>query len=399
MMMDDHQPDILANAKLADGTLVDIVIEGGRIAAIGPDVDAGGRNRIDLAGALVTPSLVDGHIHLDKTFLGLPFISHRKGTGVSDRIAHEKQIRRHLDLSVSERGAELIRQIVPTGTGAVRSHVDIDLDVGLSQLEQVLSLRQSFSHLIDIQIVAFPQSGILRSPGVADLLAEALIMGADLIGGLDPALIDDDIAGHLDAVFGLAERFGTGIDIHLHEPGQLGLFTLRSIAQRTSAAGLAGRVTVSHAFSLGEPIDIGSTLEALSSAGVAIATNAPGAATMPPVKRLHDAGVLVFAGSDNIRDAWSPYGNGDMLERAALVGYRQGLLADEDVALAFAMATDHAAMALGLPDYGLRVGSKADLMVLAASSIPEAVAARARRLRVYKSGREVARDGHLTGPQ
>ncbi len=398
-MIEHHPPDILANARLADGPLVDIVIENGRIAAIGPEVDSQGRHRVDLSGALVTPSLVDGHIHLDKTLLGLPFLSHRKGRGVADRIKHEKAIRRHLELPVSERGATLIRQIVTTGTGAVRSHVDIDLDVGLRQLEQVLGLRDRFSHLLDIQIVAFPQSGILRSPGVADLLAEALIMGADLIGGLDPALIDGDIAGHLDTVFGLAERFGTGIDIHLHEPGQLGLFTLRSIAQRTSAAGLEGRVTVSHAFSLGEAIDIGPTLEALSSAGVAIATNAPGAATMPPVKRLHEGGVLVFAGSDNIRDAWSPYGSGDMLERAALVGYRQGLLADEDIALAFAMATDHAARALGRSDYGLQVGSKADLMVLEAGSVPEAVAARARRLRVFKSGREVARDGHLTGPQ
>lgn len=396
MARDDNGTLLVSNALLADGRAVDILVEKGVIAALrAPGEGPAGAPALDAGGRLVVPSLVDGHIHLDKTLLGLPFMPHRPGRSVADRIAREKELRAELDLPVSARGARLIERIVPLGTGAVRSHVDIDLEVGLSQLEQVLALKERYKTLLDVQIVAFPQGGILSSPGVADLLDAALRSGADLVGGLDPAVIDGDVKGHLDIVFGLAERHGAGVDIHLHEPGQLGLFSLREIARRTRALGLGGRVAVSHAFSLGEPLEIGPTLEALAEAGVAIATNAPGPMPMPPVKRLAEAGVLAFAGSDNIRDAWSPYGNGDMLERAGLVGYRQALLADEDIALAFAMATDNAAAALSLKGYGIAPGNRADLLVLEAGHVAEAVATRARRLHVVKAGRVVARDGAL----
>lgn len=391
------QADWLLNARMPTGQHADIHIVDGRIEAVlEPAAERPSSGGVDVAGALVVPSFIDGHIHLDKTLLGLPFMPHRRGASVADRIALEKQIRADLTLSVSERGARLIETIVPLGTGRVRSHVDIDLEAGLSHLEQLLGLRERFAGLLDIQIVAFPQSGILRSPGVEALLDEALRAGADLVGGLDPALIDGDVSKHLDIVFGLGDKHGVGVDIHLHEPGQLGLFTLREIAARTRALGLPGRVAVSHAFSLGEALDIAPTLDALAEAGVAIATNAPGPVPMPPVKRLASKGILVFAGSDNIRDAWSPYGNGDMLERAGLVGYRQGLLADEDIDLAFAMITTNAAKALGVGDYGVVPGASADLVVLDATSVPEAVAGRAARRLVLKSGNIVARDGALT---
>lgn len=389
----------LLNARMPSGQHVDIRIVDGRIEAVSePAADRSPSDGLDVGGALVVPSFIDGHIHLDKTLLGLPFMPHRRGATVADRILLEKQVRADLALSVSERGARLIETIVPLGTGRVRTHVDIDLEAGLSHLEHVLGLRERFAHLLDIQIVAFPQSGILRSLGVETLLDEALSSGADLVGGLDPALIDGDISKHLDIVFGLAHKHGVGVDIHHHEPGQLGLFALREIAARTKALGMAGRVAVSHAFSLGEALDITPTLDALAEAGVAIATNAPGPVPMPPVKQLASKDILVFAGSDNIRDAWSPYGNGDMLERAALVGYRQGLLADEDIELAFAMITTNAAKALGVRDYGIVPGAKADLVVLDAMGVPEAVAGRAARRLVLKSGNIVARDGTLAVP-
>ena len=160
------------------------------------------------------------------------------------------------------------------------------------------------------------------------------------MGGLDPAGVDDDVTGQLDAIFAVAERHGVGLDIHLHDPGPLGCFEIRQIAARTIAAGLSGRVVVSHAFALGavDEAELGRAAEELARAVIAIMTNGPGPVPMPPVKRLVAAGVTVFAGSDNIRDAWSPYGSGDMLERAMLTGYRQGFLADADLVLAFQLA-------------------------------------------------------------
>ena len=121
------------------------------------------------------------------------------------------------------------------GTGALRTHVDIDADVKLAGLEAVLRIAERYRDRIGIEVVAFPQSGILREAGAADLLAAALGAGADLVGGLDPAGIDGDVEGHLGIVFGLAERHGRGVDIHLHDPGPLGAFELRQIAARTRA--------------------------------------------------------------------------------------------------------------------------------------------------------------------
>jgi cytosine deaminase len=388
---------LLANAMLADGRRADLQLDAGRIVEIaGSGLPAReGEERIDLAGALLVAGFIDGHIHLDKTLLGRPFQPHRGGDRVAERIAREKEIRRELNYPVEERARHLIRQVVGYGTMAVRTHVDIDSEVGLSGLHALLRVREAAKDLIEIQIVAFPQSGIIVDPGVEDLLDQAIRDGADLVGGLDPAGIDDDVNGHLDAIFSIAERHGVGLDIHLHDPGPLGCFELRQIATRAAALGLKGRVAVSHAFALGEVDDeeFGRTAEALARADVAIMTNGPGPVPMPPIKRLVAAGVTVFAGSDNIRDAWSPYGNGDMLERAMLIGYRQGFRADADLSFAFDLATSASARVLGRADYGVRVGAAADLVAIPAASIPEAVAAHPPRALVVKRGRVVARNG------
>jgi cytosine/adenosine deaminase-related metal-dependent hydrolase len=390
---------LLADARLADGRRVDIAIEGERIASI----DAAGsfpakaRERFDLGGALILPGLIDGHIHLDKTLLGLPFQPHRPGSSVADRIRIEKELRRSLTVSVEERAIRLVQQIAAFGTVAIRTHVDIDDEARLDGLHALLKVRETARDLLDIQIVAFPQSGIMTCPGITDLLDQAIREGADLVGGLDPAGIDNDVTGHLDTVFAIAERHGVGVDIHLHDPGPLGCFELRQIAARTEATGLGGRVAVSHAFALGDvgDFEFQRTAAALAKAGVAIMTNGPGPVPMPPVKRLVAAGVTVFAGSDNIRDAWSPYGNGDMLERAMLIGYRQGLLADEDLALAFDRATGAAARVLGRAKGEIAVGGSADLFAVPAETLAEAVASHPPRTLVMKRGRVVARNGSL----
>lgn len=402
--MSDPSPDALTlhDAILADGRRVDVLLSGGRIAAVAPAGDLPPAPGPSLAchGSLLSPCFVDGHVHLDKTLLGLPLIPHRPGSTVADRIRNEKDLRKTLPLSIEERGSRLIEQVVAFGTGAVRTHVDIDTEVGLSGLEAVLRLKERYRAVVDIQVVAFPQSGILRDPGTADLLDAAMAAGADLVGGLDPAGIDGDVGGHLGAVFAIAGRHGAGVDIHLHDPGPLGAFELRDIAARTLATGLGGRVAVSHAYALGaiDDAELGRTAAALAEAGVAIMTNAPGTGPMPPVLRLRDAGVTVFAGSDNIRDAWWPYGDGDMLDRAAVIGYRQGFFTNDDLAQAFAMATVLPATVLGRRGYGLAVGDAADLVLLPSAGIADAVLERPRARTVLKRGRIVAAEGSYRGP-
>ncbi|MBI3196929.1 MAG: amidohydrolase family protein [Rhodospirillales bacterium] len=391
---------LIANAVLADGTQRHIDVTGGRIAALLP-ASAGVPARddvLDVAGALLLPPLVDGHIHLDKTLLGLPWVPNQAtGNNVADRIEAERKVRATRTVPEVETGSNLVRQVVAGGTLHMRSHVDIDNQLGLRNLHEVLKIRDRFRGLVSIQIVAFPQSGILRSPGTADLLDAAIAEGADLVGGLDPVGIDGDLDGHLEAIFAIAERRGVGVDIHLHDGGESGIAQLIAIAERTTASGLQGKSAVSHAFALGSvPADVAArTADVLARAGVAIMSHGPGGAPIPPLALLHQHGVVVFGGSDNIRDAWSPFGNGDMLERAMMIGYRANYRHDHELEFAFDMVTGAAARILGIEGYGVAVGAAADLVVVEAGSVAEAVAARPRRKLVIKAGKIVARDGVL----
>ena len=391
---------LIANAVLADGTKRHIDVKGGRIAALLP-ADAGVPTTgevLDVAGALLLPPLVDGHIHLDKTLLGLPWLPNQAaGNKVADRIEAERNVRAARTVPEFETGSNLVRQVVASGTLHMRSHVDVDNQLGLRNLHEVLKIREHFRDLVTIQIVAFPQSGIVRSPGTADLLDAAIAEGADLVGGLDPVGIDGDLKAHLDAIFTIAERRSVGVDIHLHDGGEGGIAQLMAIAERTVATGLKGRVAVSHAIALGS-VDTDTaarTADVLGKAGVAIMSHGPGGAPIPPLALLREHGVEVFGGSDNIRDAWSPFGNGDMLERAMMIGYRANFRHDHELQLAFEMVTGAAARVLGIEAYGIAVGGPADFVAVEAGSVAEAVAARPRRKLVIKGGKIVARDGVL----
>lgn len=390
---------LFGGAKLPDGAPSTIVVKGGKILAIGPDAGAGwsAAEVVDLGGALVVPGFVEGHIHLDTSFYGDAWKPHRPctaGFDVRERVEFQRQnmaaaapmdvrARNQLDLCISN------------GSTRMRSHVMVDASVGLKSLEAILGVREEYRGKIDIQLVAFPQSGIITCPETAELLDEALGLGCDLIGGLDPASFDRDSSAHLGVVFGLAEKHGVGVDIHLHEPSMLGIFELEEIAARARSLGLQGKVAVSHAYALGEvPLDVvRRTAEALASSGVAIMTNAPGSYPFPPVMELRKAGVTVFSGSDNIRDSWWPYGDGDMLGRAMMIGYRSGFFTDEELRIAFDVVTEAGARALGLEDYGLRVGATADFVALAAEHVPEAVVAVPKPRAVYKAGRCVHSPG------
>lgn len=386
-----------ANATLPDGSRCDIAVEEGRVAALLPASPAT-PDAVDLAGTLVLPPLVDGHIHLDKTLLGLPWVPNQAaGNKVAARIEAERRVRAARTVPEFETGSNLVRQVIASGTLHMRTHVDVDNQLGLRNLHEVLKIREHFRDLVTIEIVAFPQSGILRSPGTAALLDEAITQGADLVGGLDPVGIDGDLDAHLDSIFAIAERRGIGVDIHLHDGGEPGLAQILAIAERTEAASLQGKVAVSHAFALGSVStdNVTRAADVLARAGVAIMSHGPGGATIPPLKLLREHGVEVFGGSDNIRDAWSPFGNGDMLERAMLIGYRANFRHDEELALAFDMVTAAAARVLGLSDYGFKVGGPADFVTVEATTLAEAVATRKRRGLVVKSGRIVARDGAL----
>lgn len=379
---------VFVNAVAADGSPLSLAVADGRIARLGADLGAiAGVERIDLGGQLLLPGFIDGHIHLDKSFVGDRWHPHQAVGSLRERLAVEK---RELALAPSmvERADALISQAVSFGTVAMRSHVDVDATTGLSNLHAVMQAREKWRGIVDIELVAFPQAGVMSCPGTADVLEAAIREGAEVIGGIDPTTLDGDAEGQLDVVFGIAERHGVKVDIHLHEPGLQGVEQLQRIAARTCAAGLQGRVSVSHAYALGQvPEDVLERIGAtLANAGVSILTNAPGDHAFPPILRLRAAGVNVFAGNDNIRDAWWPYGNADMLQRAMLIGYRSGFYSDEDLNVALAMATSAGAAVMEKSDYGLKVGNEATFIVIKAANAAAAVAAAPAERRMVRRG-------------
>lgn len=389
---------LFTRARLPDGSSKDIGVADGRIVSLeltGAPVSAS--RVIDLQGALVVPGFVEGHIHLDTSFYGDTWIPHKPctdGFDVHERVAFQAQNMAQA-APMDVRAKNQLELCIANGSTHMRSHVMVDGSVGLKSLETILAVREEYRGLIDIQLVAFPQSGILKSPGTPELLDEAIAMGADLVGGLDPASFDRDIEKHLDVVFGVAEKRGVGVDIHLHDGGTLGLFTIEQICARTRALSMGGHVAISHAYGLGDLlVDVAKRAAGLiAESGVSIMTNAPGAHAFPPVALLRSAGVTVFSGSDNIRDSWWPYGDGDMLGRAMMIGYRSGFHTDDELKAAFDVVTESGAKALRLDSYGLRLGAKADFVTLQAEHVPEAIVAVPKGRSVFKAGKLVARDG------
>ncbi|GAA1071371.1 amidohydrolase [Nocardiopsis composta] len=376
--------------------LADVLIRDGRIAAVTGAGEAAGTaaHTEDAAGRLVVPGFVDGHAHLDKTLWGGPWVPNAAGPGLAGRIAHGRDRRAEAGVPDPDKIAALLRNMVALGTVHARSHVDVDPDLGLDGVAAVREALRRLDGRISAELVAFPQTGLLTSPGTEQLMDRALKEGVEVVGGIDPAGLDRDPVRHLDAVFGLAERHGAKVDVHLHDRGTLGAWEYELIIERTRATGLTGRVTVSHGFALSdaEPEVRARLIDGLAGAGIGLATIAP-AGRLLPLADLYAAGVPVALGNDGVRDLWSPYGTGDVLERALRQAQGGGAVRDEDIERALHAATYGGARVVGFDGLGLSEGDRADLVVIDARNAAEAVAACPPRDLVVKAGRVVARGG------
>ena len=396
-------PVLLKNVTVGAAKNINVLVADGVIKAMGPNVTGDKAEVVDCKGALLLPSFMDPHVHLDKTRIGGPRLHHAKTATVAERAANERRLRKELNHDPFIFGSNLVRQVALMGTTHIRSHIDVDTDVKLRHVEAILKVREKFKGFMDIQLVAFPQSGIVKSPGTAELMLEAVRMGVDIVGGLDPQTYDNDVKGHLDAVFGIAEKTGAGLDLHLHEPGEVGLTTFKAIAERTRALGMKNKVNLSHAYALGQipKADLEAILAQFVELGISVATSAPGAVNFAPVEPLLNAGILYSGMSDNIQDMWSPWGNGDQLERAMFLGYRNNFRADEPLMRCFDMVTKNPAKLMGVPGHSLadiKVGFPANLTAVVAEDVEAAVLQRPARLFTMKDGRFIARGGKVLMP-
>ena len=388
-----HLGVIVSGVRPWGGDAVDVVIDGGVIADVVPAGTATGDERIDGRGLLALPGFVNAHAHVDKSWWHHSWVSFGGERTTQGRIAHERAERDKYGIPSVDGIVAVLREFLRHGTTATRTHVDVDLGVGLRGIEAVREAVAVLGGAIDVEIVAFPQDGVLRRPGVLELLDEAVAAGASHIGGIDPAGIDRDPVGQLDGIFEIARRRGVGVDIHLHDHGELGAFQYELIAERAQDV----KTTVSHGFALGEVSGERQVvlLDQLAQAGISLATVAPVGSAPLPWRGMHDRGIATGLGTDGIRDLWSPFGDGDLLRIALGYARLHGLRTDEELTYAVRLATTDAASYVDRERHDLVPGARADLVLLDAENVPDALVRVPLRKLVIAGGRVVARDGEV----
>lgn len=367
-MVDKLSPvSAVRNVRPWGGELSDILIDGATIsqvvAASGAPI---GDGEIDGRGLLAIPGIVNTHAHIDKSWWGLPWQSYGGVRSTDGRIQRERAHRDELGIPGVELTSRVLAEFVKHGTTAIRSHVDVDLGLGQRGIEAVREAVAAYEGGIACEIVAFPQDGVLRRPGVLELLADAAKAGAEHIGGLDPAGIDKDPVGQIDAIFALAAEHGVGIDIHLHDGGSLGAFQFDLIIDRTQRLGLQGRVNIAHGFAIVDADDARrhDLLQQMGELGISMTTVAPLRMKQFGLHEFADAGVRFGFGTDGIRDLWSPYGTGDTMGIAWQFARSSGVVYDDDLRRVVELATSLGAPFAGVEKNDLTAGSRADVVLV-----------------------------------
>ena len=395
---------VLRKARIVDGAaLMDVAVAKGRIAAIGPALACKGTTEIDAAGRVLIPGLIESHLHLEKAFVK-DRKPNRSGT-LLEAIAVTAALKPTFTREdIEARSRRVLRQLVGFGSTHVRAHAEFDPAQGFTGFDTVLDLRREFAGVIDIQVVAFPQEGILKTPGTETMMLEAMNKGADVVGGIP--YNDTDAREHIDWVFQLALDFDKDLDFHQDFSDDADAMSIEYLARKTMETKYEGRVSVGHLTALGAatPARRDEIIALLRDAGISVMclpatdlhlggrkdeTNVR--RTLTPVRSLRDGGVNVCLATNNICNAFTPYGNGDLLQIAALALPACHLGGADDQASVLPMLTTNPARALRLANYGLEVGKDADLVLLDTQRVADAIIDFPDRNFVVKRGRIVAK--------
>ncbi|MGO9080923.1 MAG: cytosine deaminase [Streptosporangiaceae bacterium] len=396
---------ILRNARLAgQDALTDLGVDRGAI--VGVDAASTATEVIDLGGRLVTPPLVEPHIHLDAVLtVGQP--RPNVSGSLFEGIAVWAQ--RVADLSyedVQSRVRQILRWQLACGVQHVRSHVDV-CDPQLRALRALVDLREEVRGLIDLQLVAFPQQGILAFDGGRELMRKAVELGADVVGGIPHyELTREDGVESVQFAMALADEHGLRVDIHCDETDDDHSRFVEVMAAQTIRRGMSGRVTASHTTAMHSYNNAYAhrLIANIARAGLHMVTNPLDNAVLQgrfdtgPIRRGHtrvkqlaEAGVNVCIGHDSVMDPWYPLGYGDPLQAAFVLVHLGQMSGDAELRQLIEMITVNPARALGVPDYGLRPGGPADLVVFDAPSEADALRLIAPRTLVLRGGRVIAR--------
>jgi cytosine deaminase len=402
---------IVRNARIHPTTsrgdaLNDLRVDGDTIAAIGPagSVAGDGRPELDAGGRLLSPPLVDPHVHMDAVLtVGEPRYN-ESGTLIEGILtwADRKPSLTHED--VKARAMEAIRWEVAQGTGLIRSHVDV-CDPNLVALRALLELRDEVRDIVDLRLIAFPQDGILSFPDGKELMREAMRLGCDVIGGIPHyELTRDDGVEEVHFIFDLARETGAPIDLHCDETDDDQSRFLEVVAARAIRDGMQGRVVAGHTTAFGSYNDAYAfkLLQILKRAGVTIVANPldnivlqgrfdtyPKRRGMTRVKELDAAGVNVACGHDSIMDPWYPLGRGSMLDALSMLVHVAQMSGRTELFRAYEMITTNAARAAEVP-YGVKEGLSANFVVFDCTDEAEAIRLRPAARWVVRMGRIVA---------
>lgn len=388
----------MRNALVADATgtrVVDLRIERGRIASVEGARDSRAAV-LDAEGRLVVPGLVETHLHLDKSRLGFG----GEGASLAAAMAETRSAKASFDVEDVYRRAEAtLAACIAQGTTRIRTQVEVDPVVGLRGFEAILELGRAYAWAVDLEVCVFAQDG-LDGPEDVALLAEALEKGASVVGGAPYA--DRDPLGHLDQVFELARAFDVDVDLHLDlAEGDEGML-LEAVCERTDELGYGGRVVVGHVtqLSYAPPERYDALCRQVAASGVAVtvlpatdlyltgrkATHAKPRGVLP-LAGLLDAGVACSVATNNVRNAFTPYGDGSLVRMANLYANVCHVAGEKGLASCLELVTSQAARVIGVRDYGIAEGAPADLVLLDADSPAGAIAGLAAPLWGMKSGR------------
>jgi cytosine deaminase len=384
---------------------VDIAIRGDRIVAVGPVGDRGAAE-VDAAGRLVTPALVEPHIHLDAVLtVGQPR-QNQSGSLFEGIEIWGERVRSLTADDVTRRARTVLKWLLANGVTAVRAHVDV-CDPALTALRALLALREAWREVLTLQIVAFPQQGIYSFPGGEALMTEAMELGADVVGGI-PHFEWTREYGERDVrtALALAARHGRPADLHCDETDDEQSRFLELVAAETIRLGLQGRVTASHTTAMHSYSNAYADrlIRLVRQAGVHIVTNPldnsvlqgrfdsyPIRRGFTRVKELLARGVNVAIGHDSVMDPWYPLGVADPVQSCFVMVHYGQMSGHDELRGMLDFVTTRAARCLGLEGYGIAEGARADLVVFDAASATDAVRRLAPRLAVVSRGRVVAR--------
>ena len=385
---------------------VDVLVEGDRIEQIAPRgrIRGADHRELDAEGRLLSPPLVDPHVHLDAVLtVGEPRYN-ESGTLIEGILtwAERKQTLTRDD--VKERAREAIRWEVAQGTGLIRSHVDV-CDPSLTALRALLELRDEVRDIVDLRLIAFPQDGVLSFPDGKELMREAIRLGCDVIGGIPHyEWTREDGVEEVNFLFDLARETGAPIDLHCDETDDEQSRFLEVVAARTMRDGMQGRVVAGHTTAMGSYNDAYAfkLLQILKRAGVTIVANPldnivlqgrfdtyPKRRGMTRVKELDAAGVNVACGHDSIMDPWYPLGRGSMLDALSMLVHVTQMTGRTELYRAYEMVTMNPARAAEVP-WGVKEGLPANFVVFDCQDEAEAIRLRPAARWVVRQGRVVA---------